>query len=95
MCIIPYQDFFIVPFFLNLSLTALFLWSCRYGGFEGIHASHILLSQRHDSKEKQVINLDQDVQVCGYFWWMVYELLCMDHLSFSSFCIRAIFSLFF
>ena len=40
-----------------------------------------LLSQRPDPKEKQVINLDQDVQVCGYFWWMVYELLCMHHLS--------------
>ena len=49
---------------------------------EGITASHILLSQRPDPKEKQVINLDQDVQVCGYFWWMVYELLCMHHLSF-------------
>ena len=48
---------------------------------EGIPASHILLSQRPDPKEKQVINLDQDVQVCGYFWWMVYELLCMHHLS--------------
>ena len=34
-----------------------------------------------DPKEKQVINLDQDVQVCGYFWWMVYGLLCMNHLS--------------
>ena len=58
----------IMPFFLNLSLMAIFLWSCRYGGFEGIPASHILLSQRLDPKEKQVINLDQDVQVCGYFW---------------------------
>ena len=46
---------------------------------------HILLSQRPDPKEKQVINFDQDVQVCGYFWWMVYELLCMHHLSFSFF----------
>ena len=42
-----------------------------------------LLSQRPDPMEKQVINLDQDVQVCGYFWWMVYELYCMNHLSFS------------
>ena len=47
---------------------ALFLWSCRYGGAEGILASHILLSQRPDPKEKQVINIDQDMQVCGYFW---------------------------
>ena len=31
--------------------------------FEGILASHILLSQNPDPKEKQVINLDQDVQV--------------------------------
>ena len=36
-------------------------------------ASHILLSQRPDPKEKQVISLDQDVQVCGYFWWKVDE----------------------
>ena len=35
----------------------------------------------------QVINLDQDVQVCGYlyFWWMVDELLCMNHLPLVSF----------
>ena len=35
----------------------------------------------------QVINLDQDVQVCGYlyFWWMVDELLCMNHLFSFSF----------
>ena len=37
------------------------------------------------SKKKQVINLDQDVQVCGainiffFFLWMVYELLFMNH----------------
>ena len=53
--------------------------------FEGIPASHILLSQRPDPKEKQVINLDQDMQECRYFWWMMYELLCMHHLSFSFF----------
>ena len=53
---------------------ALFLWwICRYGGYEGRLASHILLSQRWDPKEKQVISLDQDVQVCGYFWWMIDE----------------------
>ena len=54
-------------------------------GFEGIPASHILLSQKPDPKENQVINLDQDVQVHGYFWWMVYELLCTHHLSFFFF----------
>ena len=54
-----------------------------------------LLSQRPDPKEKQVINPDQDVEVCGYFWWMVYELLCMHHLSFLSFWIRGyLFSFF-
>ena len=48
-----------------------------------------LLSQRPDPKEKQVINLDQDVQVCGYFWWMVYELLLYaPSLLFLSFWIR-------
>jgi hypothetical protein len=46
-----------------------------YGELEGTLVSHILLSQKPDPKEKQVINLDQDVHVCGYFWWMVYELL--------------------
>ena len=81
MRMIPYQGISIVPFFLVLFLMALFLWSCRYGGAEGILASHILLSQRPDSKEKEVINLDQDVQVCGYFWWMVYELLFLNQLS--------------
>ena len=65
------------------------MWSCRYGGFECILASHILLSQRPDPREKQVINLDQDVQVCGYFWWMVYELLLYaPSLLFLSFWIR-------
>ena len=39
------------------------------------------MSQRPDPNEKQVINLDQDMQVCGYFWWMVEELLCMISLS--------------
>jgi hypothetical protein len=35
---------------------------------ESILVSHMMLSQRPDPKEKQVINLDQDVHVCGYFW---------------------------
>jgi len=60
---------------------ASFWWICRYGGYDGELASHSLLSQRSDPKEKQVINLDQDVQVCGYFWWMVDELLYMNSLS--------------
>ena len=37
------------------------------------------------SKKKQDINLDQDVQVCGYIFFLsgcvVYELLSMNHLS--------------
>ena len=84
MRMIPYQGISIVPFFLVLFLMALFLWSCRYRGAEGIHASHILLSQRTDSKEKQVINLDQDVQVSGYVWWMVYELFFMSPIFFRD-----------
>ena len=41
-------------------------------GMEDIMANSLLiLSQRPDPKEKQVISLDQDVQVCGYFWWMI------------------------
>ena len=64
-----------------------FLWCCRYGGFEGIPASHILLSQKPDPKEKQVINLDQDVQVCGYFFFVdgVWTPLYAPSLSFLSF----------
>ena len=86
-----------MPFFLNLSLMAYFCGAVGMEDFEGIPASHILLSQRPDPKEKQVINLDQDVQVCGYFWWMVYGLLCMHHLSFSFFLDKGVlfFFLFF
>ena len=54
-------------------LMASFWWICRYGGYDGNLASHILLSQRPDPKEKQVISLDQDVQVSGYFWSVVDE----------------------
>ena len=61
---------FYAPFLSILLLMASFWWICWY---DGELASHILLSQRPDPKEKQVINLDQDVQVCGYFWWMVDE----------------------
>ena len=52
---------------------ALFCGAVGMEEFEGILASHILLSPKPDPKEKQVINLDQDVQVCGYVyvWWMV------------------------
>jgi hypothetical protein len=33
----------------------------------GIFASHVLLSQRLDHKEMQVIHSDQDVRVCEIF----------------------------
>ena len=83
--------------FSTLLLMASFWWICRYGAYDGNLASHILLSQRPDPKEKQVINLDQDVQVCENFWWMVYELLCMHHLSFFCFFLdkEIFFSFFF
>jgi hypothetical protein len=57
---------------------ASFWWICRYGGYDGKPASHILLSQRLDPKEKQVTNLDRDVKVFGYFWWMVDETPLYD-----------------
>jgi hypothetical protein len=67
-----------------------------YGEFEGLLVAHILLSQKPDQKKRQVINLDEDVHVCGYFWWMMYKLLFMDHLPFISFSrTLAIFLLFF
>ena len=47
--------------FSTLLLMASFWWIYRYGGYDGNLASHILLSQRSDPKEKQVISLDQDV----------------------------------
>ena len=53
----------------------------RVGKTEGILVSHIFLSQKPDPKKKQVMNLDQDMHVCRYFWWMVYELLFMNQLS--------------
>ena len=91
MCIIPYQGFY-CAFLPQPIYNGCFCGAVGMEDFEGIPASHILLSQRPDPKEKQVINLDQDVQVCGYFWWIVYELLCMNHLSFFfSFGIGAIF----
>ena len=96
MCFIPHQGLFMRLSFSILLLMPSFWWICRYGGYNGKLASHISLSQRPDPKEKQVINLDQDVQVCGYFfWWIVYDLLCMHHLSlFHSFWIRDYFSFF-
>ena len=76
-----------MQFFFHPTTKDSFWWSCRYGGYRGKLASHILLSQKPDLKDKQVINLDQDVQVCGniYFWRTVDELLCMNHLSLVSF----------
>ena len=86
---------FTVPFFLILSLMVSFWWICRYGGYDGKPASYILLSQRPDPKAKQVINLDQDVQVCGYFWWMMEETPLYDFSLPCIFLVWAIFSPFF
>ena len=85
-----------VPFIFILLLRLLF------GGAVGMEGkkANMLLSQKPDPNEKQVINLDQDVQVCGYmyFWWRMEELLCMNHLvSFSFYLDRGylfLFSLF-
>ena len=76
-----------VQFFFHPTTKDSFWWSCRYGRYKSKLASHVWLSQKLDPKEKQVINLDQDVQVCQYiyFWWMVDELCCMNHLSLVSF----------
>jgi hypothetical protein len=65
--LIPHQGFY-WAFLSHPTLKGLFWWSCRYGEIEGTLVSHILLSQEPDPKEKQVINLDQDVPVCGYFF---------------------------
>ena len=78
MCFIPHQDLFMRLFFHPTS-NGFFWWISRYGGYDGNLTSHILLSQRRDPKEKQVISLDQDVQVCRYlFWWMVDETPLYD-----------------
>ena len=47
-----------------------------------------------ESKKKQVMQSDQEVQVCGNFWWMEDKLLCMNQLSYFfplSLGTRAIF----
>ena len=62
--IIPHQGLFLCLSF-HPTPKAYFWWSCRYGGYKGKLASHILLCQKPDPKENQVINLDQDVQVGG------------------------------
>ena len=51
----------------SLHILPLKLLSGVLGRYEkwGILASHILLSQKPDLKEMQVIHFDQDVQVCG------------------------------
>ena len=40
-----------------------------------------IVKSKTRSKQKRVIQSDQDVQVCGNFWWRVDELLWMIHLS--------------
>ena len=70
---------FILPFFLILPRIAfVFVELVGKERFEGILPPHILLSQRPDPMEKQVISLDQDVHVCEYFWWMVDEFIFMN-----------------
>ena len=66
-CFNPHQGL-LCTFLFHLTPNGFFLWSCRYGGYEGKLASHILLSQKPDSKDKQIINLDQDVQLSEYFF---------------------------
>jgi hypothetical protein len=78
--LIPHQGFY-YAFVSHPTPKGYVWWSYRYGEIEGTLVSHILVSQEPDSKEKQVINLDQDVHVCGYFCWTVHELLFMDNLS--------------
>ena len=63
MYFISHQGLFMRLSFSILLLMASFWWICRYGP---------------DPQEKQVISLDQDVQVCGYFWWMVDETPLYD-----------------
>jgi hypothetical protein len=79
--------------FLSYPTQKVILWSCRYGEIlKAFFLLIFLLSQKVDLKEKQVINLDQDVQVCGYFWWMVYGLLFYEpSLLYSFSWIWAIF----
>jgi len=47
----------------------------RHAGFASVAKS------KTRSKQKRVIQSDQDVQVCRNFWWMVDELLCMTPRS--------------
>ena len=58
-----------LKFCLLFHILPLKLLSGVLGRYEkwGILASHILLSQRPDLKEMQVICFDRDMQVCGIF----------------------------
>ena len=66
-CLIPHQGL-LCAFLFHPTSNGFFLWSCRYGGYESKLVFHILLSQKPDPKAKQVINLDQDVQMCKCFF---------------------------
>ena len=91
MCMIPHQD-------IGSPLSSLFLIRL-FGGAQGrgwrgrILILHILQSQKPDPIEKQVIQSDQDVYVCGIFWmelaplstWLYLLFWVMGYLSFSFF----------
>ena len=72
-CVSFFTKAFLCALLFHPTSNGSFWWICRYGGYNGKLASHISLSQRPDPKEKQVISLDQDVQVSGYFWTVVDE----------------------
>ena len=60
------------------------MWILEQGKkFEGIPVPLMLLSQRPDPQEKQVINLDQDVHVCEYFCMYGVWTPFMNYLSLS------------
>ena len=78
----------------DLYLLEVLLLSGVLGRYEkwGILASHILLSQRPDLKEMQVIHFDRDVQVCGIFHKVPISkiflvLLWIMNLSFLDECL--------
>jgi hypothetical protein len=81
---IPHQGFYLA-FLSHPTQRGLFCGAVGMEKIEGIFVSHILLSQKPDLNKKQVIDLDQDVHVCGYFWWMVYGLLLHEPYLLYSF----------
>jgi hypothetical protein len=75
--------------FPSFHILPLRLWVEFWVGMKvGILASHILLSQRPDHKEMQVIHFDQDMRVCG-IRFLILNIFCTPLYRDSLFWMNA------